>query len=51
MIKVLSADDHDLVRAGLRHIVEESGDLEVVAEAANNTELARFAMQNRLVEP
>jgi two-component system invasion response regulator UvrY len=35
MIRVLLADDHSIVRAGLRRIVEESGDIEVVAEAAN----------------
>ncbi len=38
MIKVLLADDHSIVRAGLRRIVEESGDLEVVAEAADGRE-------------
>jgi two-component system invasion response regulator UvrY len=35
MIKVLLADDHSIVRAGLRRIVEESGDMQVVAEAAD----------------
>jgi two-component system invasion response regulator UvrY len=35
MIKVLLADDHSIVRAGLRRLVEESQDLEVVAEAAD----------------
>ncbi|MBU1712726.1 MAG: response regulator transcription factor [Proteobacteria bacterium] len=35
MIKVLIADDHSIVRAGLRRIVEESGDMEVVAEVAD----------------
>ncbi len=38
MIKVLLADDHSIVRAGLRRIVEEAGDLEVIAEAANGRE-------------
>ena len=38
MIKVLLADDHNIVRAGLRRIVEESGDMEVVAEAADGRE-------------
>jgi DNA-binding NarL/FixJ family response regulator len=38
MIKVLLADDHGIVREGLRRIVEESGDLEVVAEAADGRE-------------
>ena len=35
MIKVLLADDHSIVRAGLRRLVEESNDMEVVAEAAD----------------
>ncbi len=35
MIKVLIADDHSIVRAGLRRIVEESGDMEVIAEVAD----------------
>ena len=38
MIKVLFADDHSIVRAGLRRIVEESGDIKVIAEAANGRE-------------
>ena len=38
MIKVLLADDHSIVREGLRRIVEESGDIEVVAEAADGRE-------------
>ncbi|MDH3921883.1 MAG: DNA-binding response regulator, partial [Desulfobulbaceae bacterium] len=29
MIKVLLADDHSIVRAGLRRIIEESADIEV----------------------
>jgi DNA-binding NarL/FixJ family response regulator len=45
MIKVLLADDHDIVRAGLRHIVEESGDMEVVAEAADGRDAIRQAME------
>jgi two-component system, NarL family, invasion response regulator UvrY len=35
MIRVLLADDHSIVLAGLRRLVEESGDMEVVAEAAD----------------
>lgn len=38
MIKVLLADDHSIVRAGLRRIVEESGDMAVVAEASDGNE-------------
>lgn len=42
MIKVLLADDHSIVRAGLRRIVEESGDMTVVAEASDGREAIRF---------
>jgi DNA-binding NarL/FixJ family response regulator len=38
VIKVLLADDHSLVRAGLRRLVEESGDMQVVAEASDGSE-------------
>ncbi len=38
MIKVLLADDHSIVRAGLRRIVEEDGEIEVIAEAADGNE-------------
>jgi len=38
MIKVLLADDHSIVRAGLRRIIEESGDMEVMAEASDGRE-------------
>jgi two-component system, NarL family, invasion response regulator UvrY len=38
MIRVLLADDHRIVRAGLRRLVEESEDMEVVAEAADGRE-------------
>ncbi len=43
MIKVLLADDHSIVRAGLRRIVEESGDMVVVAEAADGHEAIQQA--------
>jgi DNA-binding NarL/FixJ family response regulator len=38
MIRILLADDHSIVRAGLRRIIEDSGDIEVVAEAADGHE-------------
>jgi two-component system invasion response regulator UvrY len=41
MIKVLLADDHNIVRAGLRRIVEDCEDMEVVAEAADGREAIR----------
>ncbi len=42
MIRVLLADDHSIVRAGLRRIIEESGEMEVVAEAADGQEAIRL---------
>ncbi len=42
MIRVLLADDHSIVRAGLRRIVEESGDMEVIAEAADGRDAIRL---------
>ena len=44
MIKVLLADDHSIVRAGLRRIVEESADIEVVAEAADGRDAIKQVM-------
>ena len=46
MIKVLLADDHSIVRAGLRRIVEESGDMEVTAEASDGHEAIRLVEKN-----
>lgn len=43
MIRVLLADDHDIVRAGLRRLVEGAGDMAVVAEAAEGREAIRKA--------
>ena len=38
-IRVLIADDHKIIRVGLRGLIELSGDIEVVAEAENGTEV------------
>ncbi len=46
MIKVLLADDHSIVRAGLRRIIEESGEMEVIAEAADGREAIRKAHEH-----
>ncbi len=38
MIRVVIADDHHLVRQGLRALLEKAGDIEVVGEAADGQE-------------
>ncbi|MEI7849505.1 MAG: response regulator transcription factor [Chloroflexota bacterium] len=43
-IRVLLADDHKIVRAGIRSILEQAGDIEVVAEAEDGEE-ARILIQ------
>ena len=45
MIKVLLADDHSIMRAGLRRIIEESEDIEVVAEADDGRAAIRLARE------
>lgn len=39
MIRVLLADDHAIVRAGLKEILADTGDIEVAAEANNGQEV------------
>lgn len=46
MIKVLLADDHSIVRAGLCRIVEESDDMEVIAEASDGKEAVTKAVRH-----
>ena len=40
-VRVFIADDHSIVRMGLRHLCEELGGFEVVGEACNGSELLR----------
>jgi DNA-binding NarL/FixJ family response regulator len=43
-IRVLLADDHAVVQAGIRQLLELSGDIQIVAEA-NDGEAAKFLIQ------
>ncbi|MBI5342734.1 MAG: response regulator transcription factor [Deltaproteobacteria bacterium] len=45
MIRVLLADDHSVVRDGLRRLVEGAGDMSVVAEAADGQSAIRKARE------
>ena len=42
MIKALIVDDHPLVRAGVRSLLAETGDMRVVGEASNSQEAWQF---------
>ena len=44
--KVLIVDDHEMVRAGLRAIIESTGRMKVVGEAADGEEAIRLAQKH-----
>jgi two-component system response regulator NreC len=45
--RVLIADDHAVVREGIRHVLNAAADLEVVDEAASGEETLRLAQTHR----
>lgn len=47
MYRILLADDHTLVRQGLRRILESQEDLRVVAEAGSGTEAIEMAREHK----
>lgn len=47
MIKVLLVDDHQLVRAGIRRILDDAPDVEVCGEAASGEEALALVMKTR----
>src|SRR5262245_42706409 len=46
-VRILLADDHTVVRQGLRKVLEERPDWEVVAEAGDGREAVRQAEQHK----
>ena len=46
MITVILADDHAVLRDGLRYLLEAQADIQIVATAANGQEAVEQAMQN-----
>jgi YesN/AraC family two-component response regulator len=47
VIKILIADDHDIIRQGLKRIISFQEDMDIVAEAANGEEtLTLFKQQD-----
>src|SRR6476469_7048677 len=47
MLRVLIADDHGIVRSGLRLLLERQPDIEVIAEAADGAEARELAVRER----
>lgn len=47
MIQVILADDHAVVRKGIREFLEEAGDIQVVAEAADGDEALALIRAHR----
>lgn len=46
-IRILLADDHTVVRDGLRALLERESDMQVVAEAADGREAVRLTAENQ----
>jgi len=46
-IRVILADDHKIVRAGIRRILESAGDIEVLAEAEDGEEAKALIQQHQ----
>lgn len=45
MVKIMIVDDHSLMRRAVREVIEQEGDLSVVAEACNGFEAEELAAQ------
>jgi DNA-binding NarL/FixJ family response regulator len=46
-MRILVADDHGIVRSGIRLLLERQPDLDVVAEAADGVEAIEQALASR----
>jgi len=47
MVRILLADDHGLVRAGIRSLLEDMAGVEVIAEAGDGLEAVRLTAQHQ----
>lgn len=48
MIKVLIVDDHEIIREGIKRILNEQSDLEVVAETDNGNDVMRIISEKEV---
>ena len=51
--RIIIADDHPLVRSGLRALLEREGEFKVVAEASDGYEAIELALEHKpdLISP
>lgn len=47
MVKILIADDHKILREGIKNVLEMESDFEVVGEAGNGEEALRFVKEHK----
>src|SRR3972149_2618747 len=48
MIKIIIADDHPIVREGLKRIIDECSDMECVGEAANSEDVINLCRDKKV---
>jgi two-component system, NarL family, invasion response regulator UvrY len=48
MIKILIADDHPIVRNGLKQIITDENDMEITCEASNSSEVFESLKKNKI---
>lgn len=48
MIKILIADDHPIIRHGLRQLIQDEKDMKVVSEAANSIEVLNALKEHQI---
>jgi two-component system response regulator NreC len=46
-ITIVLADDHEIVREGIRMVLEAEADIEIVAEASNGDDAARYVLGHK----
>ena len=47
MLRIMIADDHDMIRQGLRHLLEQREDWQICAEASTGRQAVELAERTR----
>lgn len=48
MVRIVICDDHPIVRKGLKHLIDDESDMEIVGEVSNVTELFELLKYNEV---